>query len=109
MQTIEETEQIIRKEISSIHQIMGDIVAHYDYGQINADSLLKGLSLCVTNLTAQIAFHKALKLIERTEGGEPNRLIRNESTPEARQIWDAVDKAAESCPEWIKQRMEDGE
>lgn len=33
------------------------------------------------------------------------RLLRNDSTPEGKAIWDAVDKAAARAPWWVKQRL----
>jgi hypothetical protein len=35
-----------------------------------------------------------------------NRLLRNESTPEAREIWRAVENAAAKAPDWVKERIE---
>lgn len=46
---------------------------------------------------------------ETTDGGSNpsdetmvDRLIRNDSTPEGKAIWDAVDRAAARAPEWVK-------
>ena len=29
-------------------------------------------------------------------------MLRNDSTPEGKKIWDAVDKSASKCPKWAK-------
>lgn len=33
------------------------------------------------------------------------RTLRNEDTPFAREIWAAVDRAAEAAPEWMKEHV----
>lgn len=33
------------------------------------------------------------------------RIRRNLSTPEGKQIWEAIDKAASEAPQWLKERL----
>ncbi len=35
-----------------------------------------------------------------------SRILRNESTPAAKAIWQAVDNAAAKAPQWLKEHIE---
>lgn len=35
------------------------------------------------------------------------KLLRDESTPEARKMWAVVDRVAAKCPKWAKQKIDE--